>query len=75
MQPEKTEMRWVSNIQGLDNVTLITAELWPEMIKMEGEIISVAYCVLRLRGKIWGKVVLTPKAYAVAAPAYIKSKN
>jgi hypothetical protein len=34
------------------------------MVKVDGEIITVAYCVLRSGGKI----VFPPKAYAVAAP-------
>ncbi len=65
-------MRCVSNIMGNENVTVITAVLSPGIVKPTGEIIAVAYCMLRSGGKLLGKVVFTPKAYAVAASFYIR---
>jgi hypothetical protein len=46
---------------GNENVTVITAVLSPGIVKAIGEIIALAYCVLRLGGKLLGKVVFTPK--------------
>jgi hypothetical protein len=42
------------------------------MVKAEGEIIAVAYCVLSSGGKLSGKVVSAPKVYTVAAGCYIE---
>jgi len=57
---------------GSENVTFITAVLAPGIIKATGEIIAVAYFVLRSGGKLLGKVVFSPKVYAVAASFYIE---
>jgi hypothetical protein len=57
---------------GNENVTFITAVPSPGIVKATGDIIAVAYCVLRSGGKLLGKVVFTPKVYAVAASSYIE---
>jgi hypothetical protein len=57
---------------GNENVTFITAVLSPGIVKATGEIIAVAYCVLRSGGKLLSKVVFTPKVHAVAVSSYIE---